>query len=690
MITNSCIHKKGVILLCLLFPFMLTAQTTHIWTGEFGDSWSTAGNWDTDTAPTDGDSLIFVGNVSYVHNDYSAVLPPTPGYLNTGLHVHNITINSTAEESFIIDGNRFRIGGTITNNTDYEVIINQAIHVINAGGNIPGGNSAGLLLDVGAGGMSIYGDITLADNNRNFAKQGTGTLTLSGGNTYQTGQRFSVRAGELIFDAATLSNSASSSHTRFGGLDGTAMALAASAILRFDNGSTGTLGFSITLEDYSGANKLIIENGSTISFGNEFGAGTILRNGDANYTTLNIDVSNGGQFLHAGDGWLEDTGPGSNRRGFHTTLTELVGGVKKTGFAYAHSGVVGRVTTVLDDLPVSGYGNHASYKTSGHFTATTAAGLGSGSLTIMPTAVGDGTGSLNTSTVGSIFWFQAVLMEEGTKDYTITYVDMRGGHDRTFHVHQYSTDGTLRFMGFLNINGAVVKTGPGTVWFSNAGVDSLHNGGTDVQGGHFILDSNFVRTSHFYVRGEDAILSGSGKIGGGSNVHTQVQILDGGTLEANRHAASAFDISGSLTLRGDGNYRMELHESMAYDPLTVLGTGGDTPQAALVTLAGNLELSLYYGFGLEEEAIILLRTDGSITGVFDSINSSSFINGNQFFLTYNSADYWFQIDYQYDLGGGFTAIALHAIPEPSTIALILGGALLGFLCIRRRALSDNR
>ncbi len=115
------------------------------------------------------------------------------------------------------------------------------------------------------------------------------------------------------------------------------------------------------------------------------------------------------------------------------------------------------------------------------------------------------------------------------------------------------------------------------------------------------------------------------------------------------------------------------------DVLTVLGTATD----AEINLAGNLILTLDYDYS-GGAPIILMRTDGEITGGFDTINGDSFLNGTLFSLTYDTNQYWFEIDYGYDLGSGFTGVALYAIPEPATVALLLGVALSGLVWLRRR------
>ncbi len=77
----------------------------------------------------------------------------------------------------------------------------------------------------------------------------------------------------------------------------------------------------------------------------------------------------------------------------------------------------------------------------------------------------------------------------------------------------------------------------------------------------------------------------------------------------------------------------------------------------------------------------------AINGQFATVNGNSFIDsdGDYFFILtslVNHQDYLFQIDYAYN-GGNAVAI-MSMIPEPTTVALIAGLALIGVIAWRRR------
>ncbi len=683
----------------------LSAQATRIWKGPGGD-WSTGTNWDTGTAPGNGASLIFG------HNAYDAY--ESNNDINN-LWARSITFAADAGASYLITNTHpLRVGGTITNNSDYHAEIQASFQVISGGGAIPGTPSnagEGVLIDTGHAGITLSGNITFDNVARVLVKTGTAALTISG--TYYATQSTIVDMGDLVFSGGTVDTSFTTTRRLVLGSGWSAAAPEDYASARLVLKDNSVANFSqLILRKYSGSNSFVIESGSTLvigsaSFynaGSSYPTGNPAQNADNGLATLNIDLTGGGRF-RVTNASLFGTVLGSK----WVTITELVEEQKKTGFVYFDSVVEDETTIYYATRATLGKGltempsGDVSTGTSTHYVITSTGNtLSTGQLTTGATGQIRGSSLTITGTGGTLKTTHAsnnrmitpvILMEEGTGDY---YLDVRwlpnlGTANPIGFVHQHSTNGILYFVrgmqgGTTNFN-SLVKTGAGTVVVQ--GSASAHTDETEIQGGRFVLESTFGHTSYFRVRGSDSVLSGKGGIGGtaisGNPRYTQVQIFDGGTLEGNNHEAKALDITGSLLFLSDGNYRMSLHEDPQYDPLTVLSvTTGSSPAAALITLAGNLELELEYATGMDSDPIILMITDGSIAGFFNTVNGQSFLTGNRFFLDYGGTDYQFQIDYGYDLGGGFTAVALHAIPEPSTIALILGGAMICFLFIRRK------
>jgi hypothetical protein len=684
---------RKTLCLALLSPVVLVAQTTHIWTGNLSDSWGQAGNWEDENVPGNGDSLIFDGSITYTWNDLGSVL------------LRHITFAETAEGGFELDGDGFRVGGTITNNSDYEVNIYGDIQVVTGGGVIPNsraGSSQGLVIDTGRSGITLYGSITHDNVDRALVKTGSAALTITG--NVSTLDHTIVNMADLVFSGAT--RTASGNLVLGSGYTADATNEYDSARVVLTNNAD--IGFgAITLRYYSAKNVIAVENGSTFTYNasldnasnrgtwypSPVGAAGGFHSGLSN---LLIDLTDGGRFVFAhasavagtvvNIGWM--------------TITEMVDDVQKTGFIYIDSETDGEETIKFATRARVGKGlvempTGSSLDASVHYVVvsdgneikggdntTLAAGYIRGaSLTI----TGEG-GTLSTTNAGNNrLTINKILMEEGTGDFSLNlFWQLDGGVSATGFIHQHSTEGTLyllRDIKPISVGARVVKTGAGTVVSVNTAPASTHTGETEVQDGRFVLNSVFGQTGYFRVRGAGSILSGEGSIGGqgATPVYSRVQVIEGATLEGDRHLSKALDITGSLEFSSSGNYRMNLHADPQYDPLTVKGT----TTAAEVNLAGNLELILQYAVNwLSSGPIVLLRTDGSIDGEFDTING---IAGNLFSLTYNDMDYWFEIDYQYDMGDGYIAVALHAIPEPSAFALLVGLSLVGcVIWVRRR------
>jgi hypothetical protein len=177
----------------------------------------------------------------------------------------------------------------------------------------------------------------------------------------------------------------------------------------------------------------------------------------------------------------------------------------------------------------------------------------------------------------------------------------------------------------------------------------------------------------------------SGTIGGGDGGthYTPVLITDGGVLDASNVESKSLTIYGSLSMESEADYRMTILDN-SHAALQVFADS--EAETAAVVLSGNLDLTLVDDYvHLLNTWIYLLTTDGEIEGQFLTVNNQYFIGeGNdEFFI----GDYAFQIVYGLDLGDGVTAVALHAIPEPATIALLSGLALAGLVWVRRRRVS---
>ena len=177
---------------CHLFTLaaLLAASFVHaaspIWSGTTSNLWSVGGiggNWTDADAPIAGDTLNFAGstNVS-TNNDLTA---------DTDFAGINFTNTGAGAGAFTLAGNRITLGGNITTTATalgsggpLTVLDSISLDMILSGNRTITTNSAG----TGATGMnhnlSVSGIISETGGARTLTKAGTGTLNLSGPNTY--------------------------------------------------------------------------------------------------------------------------------------------------------------------------------------------------------------------------------------------------------------------------------------------------------------------------------------------------------------------------------------------------------------------------------------------------------------------------------------------------------------------------
>jgi autotransporter-associated beta strand protein len=176
-----------VLAFMLVFFFIHTGGTVlganKTWNGGASDNnWSSGGlfgNWGTlVAAPTAGDSLSFAGGTRTTPNNDIAADTSFAG----------IAFNSGAA-AFTIGGNRITLGGNVTNNSTSVQTINLAM-ILSA--------DRTFTTSASGGDLTIGGVLSETGGARGIIKAGTGTLTLSGANTYSGAT--TVSAGTLKID----------------------------------------------------------------------------------------------------------------------------------------------------------------------------------------------------------------------------------------------------------------------------------------------------------------------------------------------------------------------------------------------------------------------------------------------------------------------------------------------------------
>lgn len=631
--------------LALLAGAALAFTTAHAqirtWTGGGTDDyWSTGANWGGTAPGVTGGTLVFAGSTRL-----------TPDNTNV-TSVNGITFAAGAD-SFTLGGDGFTLAGDITNNSGVLQTINNAITL-----------NGSRVINTGTRDIRINGAIGETGSARNIQKHGTGTLTLVGANTF-TGN-IELFQGKILLDAAS-GGSLAAGNVFYFGMQVVPTDINQGGIFEVRGASTGsttvTVDKALYLGRSSGANRIIVDsNGgdeTTLVFTN-FGR---LSHPNSGETTLNVDLSS------SANNAFQLTASAAMQNGIYTFMT--VTDTTKTGFATrdTNTGFVTR-NTVMSNLPTTG--SFGALNTS---TAGTQALTGN-TLVNSLTITGSGTVTGNYYLAAS-----ALLMEEDVGNYTIGTASFGNG---SLHVHQYSTNGILTISGDLrgagNYSGnSFAKTGPGAVVLTKAAENV--GGAADVQSGSLQLDGSLRAVQVVQVR-DGATLSGSGEIGGGiawawngantntGTRYTPVNVWSGGTLDASYFEADALAITGKLTLYAGSTFQMDLAGG-AFDVLSVTNI---TPTENIVTLDGDLKLTLNYTPTLGEQINLLTSSGGLITGTFATIN------GQAATPTFFLGDYKFGINYDTDR----VWLNTLAIPEPSTVMLLLLTGAFGLACCRRK------
>lgn len=228
-----------------------------------------------------------------------------------------------------------------------------------------------------------------------------------------------------------------------------------------------------------------------------------------------------------------------------------------------------------------------------------------------------------------------------------------------------------------NISGSygLTKTGAGTLILS--GTANSYSGDTVVSEGVMYINGTTTATA-FEVE-DGATLGGSGSI-----LNRSIVVKSGGTLTAGTLTTrGTLTTNGNITLEAGSKFRFDIASAISFDKIYAQG---------LVSLGGaDLQIELTYQPTLGT-VFLLVENAGvdPITG-FLSYNGQSLADDSIFLATSGSYSQRFRIDYNYT-NGTVSGLALTAVPEPQTMALVALGlmAVITFRSRRNRAVAlDN-
>ena len=306
----------------------LSQAATFTWDGGGGDSnWSTAANWNPNTAPTYNtntyETLNFAGNTGLTaNNDFG-----------NGFNAHSIIFDATAGAYTLTGGSVDMLGrdsnvsgagvAYVTNNSaNTQTINNNLINRADFNTSLVFNNTAG-------GAIVVNGSVTEANGSATLSKIGGGTLELTG--TGNTAYNMNAAGGNLILSGTsttTVSNNLLVANSGISGGGAGTLTVQDSATLTSvkllvgnqagRNGTVNQTGGTVNLTG-SGANDVRIGHWSNLTGTYNLSGGTL--------NTLNTNFKLGWD----GQGILNVDGGTANLKGIHYGASTSVGTLNLDG-----------------------------------------------------------------------------------------------------------------------------------------------------------------------------------------------------------------------------------------------------------------------------------------------------------------------------------------------------------------------
>ncbi|MEM6278322.1 MAG: autotransporter-associated beta strand repeat-containing protein [Verrucomicrobiota bacterium] len=587
--------------------------------------------------------------------------------------------------------------------------------------------TAGSTVELGSGGLNIANNFFIRNGGNNNPR--TLRLDVSGVNSGEFSGQFinnETTTGDFVVEVG-----ADDTLTLSGDIIVTAASGISSGIAK--NGS-GTLRLTNNLNNYSdvtAVNAGILEistdkalgvggagNGTTVTSGATLSiAGGIDYTADEEVSIAGVGTSNQGAFQNAsGDNSfagkisLTATAEVESTLG---TLT-LTGGIDRVGTAVLNFDGAGNI--VVSTGPISGAG--------------TVNKLGSGTLTLSSgnsySGVTDMQGGTTIIGDSSAFGTSSLLnirndgtLELGANGLTVTNeffirndaggvktirLDLAGSNtgelsgNSTINditpgefVVDVGTEDTLVFSGNHTSFGAgggagITKTGEGT--FTLSGTND-YLGATNVEAGTLLVDGSIEAGTGVNVSA-GATLGGSGgtitiatTVSGGSSSSPTGGILSPGESGVS-NGIGTLTLGGNLSATAPtgigSNATWLLDLSNALNGSTDSVILGDISSRSIQLTNFDLVINDFGSFdpfsGFTYDIATYTNTGGALSSSFSGLSEGSLLTG--------SGGGLFQITYGHSFGGDDYSIRLTAVPEPTTLLLLLTFLLFGFWIVKRR------
>ena len=562
-----------------------------------------------------GGSLIKVGTGTLTlsgANTYTGVTTVSTGTLQAG-STTGFATNSAFTVNSILDLNGF------SNN----------VGSLAGSGNVTNNGGTTATLTAGGDNTTTVFSGTLADGSSaslGLTKNGTGTMTLSGTNTYSGGT--TLNGGILAISSD--SNLGTGSLKLSGGTLELLTGITSSKAIALRSGGGTLLADATTTSTFSGA----ISNGGALT---KNGAGTLILSGNNNYsgaTTASAGTLLAGSTTGFSTNSAFTVTSALDLNGFSNNVGSLAGNgsVTNNGGTSATLTAGGdNTTTVFSGTLADGASNSLGLNKNGTGTMTL-----SGTNTYSGGTVFNG-GILAVSSDGNLgtgpLKFSGGTLEilTGITSSKATALQAQGGTILA------DTGTTSTFSGAISNGGALTKNGAGTLILSG---NNSYSGATTVSAGTLQAGSTtgFSRSSAFTVTSTLDLASFSNTVGSlsgtgtitNSGAATSVTLTAGGDNSSTTFGGTLINGAGTVGLTKTGIGTLTLTGSNTY-------TGGTTISAGTLQIGSGGAAGSLNGNVLDQGTLALDRSDTlTFTGNVSGTGTLSQIGGGMMTLSGNN------------------------------------------------------
>ena len=523
----------------------------------------------------------------------SQILSGSGGLLKTGAGTLELTGNNSFSGGVTINGGTISAGHNNALGTGTFTVLGSTLDIQDG---VTISNAADLKANLnirveGCCSVGTYAGDIASTGDFGVKKIGTGTLVLSGTNTYTGGTRVTDGVLQLGDDAAK-----------------------GSIVGRVRVGSFGT--FDVVNADTSGMTR--ITNYGLTSFFNNTDAGSA-------------------RFINNGFGWFQDNSSAGTARITNNGLLQFTDNASAASSSVTNHfglGFVGNSTAGNATITNRGGLLFAENSTAGNATITTtkfaetlfAENADGGNAKFITRSGGLVDFSFGTGPAGD------GRISAGSIEGAGTYI-IGGGNTLTVGSNDRSTEvwgEILNDCGCGAGDGSLVKVGTGTLTLS--GINS-YRGTTSVDGGTLLVNGSIAASSLTTV-GNGATLGGNGVVG-------NTVIGAGGTL-APGNSIGRLDVNGNLAFNPSATYLVELGSSSS-DRTDATGTA---------SLAGTVRTQIAPGQGLSRQYTILSAAGGLGGTTFGALNSSGVPNFGLGLIYRDDTDVLLQLSARLGWGSG--------------------------------------